>query len=192
MLLAYIHQQQERLGLVASRTRLRLLLEEWVDDKITDAAFRVGTTPILVDIQKSAADFLVIGITDLAGKVIAATEETYLGQDFSADLSFVHGQHVAYLGLPRLTRGRYQAFLSGPATAPDGQLLGVIMVVLDLGLMEQLLADTSGLGQTGEVMVGTRQGETVRYLLPPLHDPEMTEIPLTSTPAMAAAIQGHE
>src|SRR5215471_4717825 len=91
MLLAYIHQQQERLGLVASRTRLRLLLEEWVDDKITDAAFRVGTTPILVDVQKSTADFLVIGIIDLAGKVIAATEETYLGQDFSTNLNFMYG-----------------------------------------------------------------------------------------------------
>src|SRR5262249_4073344 len=192
MLLAYIHQQHERVRLVASPTRLRRLLEEHADDKIAERAFRACVTPILADAQKSAGDFLAIGIADLAGKMIAATEETYLGKDVSVEPSFVYGQHVAYLGIPQLTRGRYQAFLSGPATAPDGQLLGVIMVVLDLGLMEQLLADTSGLGQTGEVMVGTRQGETVRYLLPPLHDPEMTEIPLTSTPAMAAAIQGHE
>ena len=192
MLLAYIHQQQERLGLVASRTRLRLLLEEWADDKITDVAFRTGTTPILVDVQKSAEDFLVISITDLTGKVIAATEETYLGHDFSGDLSFVHGQHVAYLGLPRLTRGRYQAFLSGPATAPDGQLLGVAMVVLDLGPMEQLLSDASGLGQTGEILVGTRRGDTVHHLLPPRHDPEITEVPLARTPAMAEALRGHQ
>ena len=146
----------------------------------------------MVDVQKSAEDFLVIGITDLAGKVIAATEETYLGQDFSADLSFVHGQHVAYLGLPRLTRGRYQTFLSGPATAPDGQLLGVVMVVLDLGPMEQLLSDTTGLGQTGEIIVGTRLGDKVRHLLPPRNDPEITEVPLASTPAMAEALRGHK
>jgi sigma-B regulation protein RsbU (phosphoserine phosphatase) len=192
MLLAYIHQQHERVRLVASRTRLRQLLEEHADDKIADVAFRAGATPILADAQKSAEDFLVIGIADLAGTLIAATEETYLGKDVSAEPSFVYGQHIAYLGIPQLTRGRYQTFLSGPATAPDGQLLGVIMVVLHLGSMEELLADAAGLGQTGEVMVGTQRGETVRYLLPPLHEPEITEVPLASTPAMAHAIQGYK
>src|SRR5262249_61241602 len=58
--------------------------------------------------------------------------------------------------------------------------------------MGHLLADTTGLGQSGEVMVGTRLGEKVRYLLPPLHDPESTEVPLATMPAMAHAIRGHE
>src|SRR5215510_4570665 len=74
MLLAYIHEQHERVRLVASPTRLRRLLEEHADDKIADAAFRAGVTPILADAQKSAGDFLAIGIADLTGKVIAATE----------------------------------------------------------------------------------------------------------------------
>jgi hypothetical protein len=39
MLLAYIHQQHERVRLAASPTRLRRLLEERADDKITDAAY---------------------------------------------------------------------------------------------------------------------------------------------------------
>src|SRR5215475_15247634 len=56
MLLAYIHQQHERVGLVARPTRLRRLLEEHADDKITDAAFRAGATPILVDAQKGTGD----------------------------------------------------------------------------------------------------------------------------------------
>jgi len=192
MLLAYIHQQHELVRLVASPVRLRRLLEEYADDKIAGAAFRAGATPILADAQKSAGDFLAIGIADLTGKVIAATEETYLGKDVSAEPSFVYGQHMAYLGLPQLTRGRYQAFLSGPATGPDSQLLGVIMVVLDLSLMEQLLADTTGLGQTGEILVGTRLGDTVRHLLPPRNDPEIIEVPLASTPAMAEALRGHK
>jgi signal transduction histidine kinase len=192
MLLAYIHQQHERVRLVASRTRLRRLLEERADDKLADDAFRAGAIPILVDAQKSAGDFLVIGLTDLAGTVIAATEETDLGKDLSAELGFVYGQHIAYLDIPRRTRGRYQAFLSGPVMAHDGQLLGVLMVVLDLSLMEQLLADATGLGQTGEVLVGTRLGNKVHYLLPPRNDSETTEVSLASMPAMAQAIRGYK
>src|SRR5712691_8330764 len=99
MLLAYVRQQEERVRLVVSRTRLRQLLEERADNKITDEALHAGSKRILLDAQKSAGDILVIGITDAEGKVITATEETYLGENFSTDASFVYGQHVAYLGL---------------------------------------------------------------------------------------------
>jgi len=192
LLLAYIRQQHERVRLVASRTRLRQLLQERTEDKIADETFRAGSRPILVDAQQSAGDFLVIGITDLAGKVITATDDAYLGKDFSTDAAFVYGQHIAYLGLPHLTRGRYQTFLTAPVVAQEGRLLGVVMVVLDLGSMEQLLSDDTGLGQTGEVIVGTRMGEQVHYLLPPRSAPEITDVPLTSVPAMAKAIWGYK
>src|SRR5262249_61155356 len=59
MLLAYIHQQQERLGRVASRARPPLLLEEWADDNITGRGFRTGTTPLLSHVQDGAGDFLI-------------------------------------------------------------------------------------------------------------------------------------
>jgi signal transduction histidine kinase len=192
MLLAYISQQHERVRLVASRTRLRQLLEERADNTITDEAFRAGSKRILLDAQKSTEDFLVIAITDLDGKVITATEEMYLGEDFSTDTGFVYGRYMAYLGLPYLTSGRYRTILSGPAVASDGRALGVVLVVLDLSLMEQLLSDATALGQTGEVLVGKRLGDKVHYLLPPRNDPETTEVPLASVPAMANAIQGRK
>src|SRR5262249_10340160 len=146
----------------------------------------------LLDAQQSTEDFLVIAITDTDGRVLTATEESYLGEDFSADAGFVHGRHVASLGLPYFSRGRYQTLLSGPVVARNGRPLGVVLVVLELSPVGHLLADTTGLGQSGEVMVGTRLGEKVRYLLPPLHDPESTEVPLATMPAMAHAIRGHE
>jgi signal transduction histidine kinase len=192
MLLAYIYQQHERVRLVGSRTRLRQLLEERVDNKLTDEAFRAGSTRILLDAQKSTEDFLVIAITDLDGKVITATEEMYLGEDFSADAGFVYGRYMAYLGLPYLSRGRYRTILSGPAVASDGRMLGVVVVVLDLSLIEQLLSDATGLGQTGEVLVGKRLGDKVHYLLPPRNNPQTTEILLASVPAMANALQGRK
>src|SRR5919108_5181552 len=114
MLLTYIHQQHERVRLVASRTRLRQLLEERAANTITDAALHGGAKPILLDAQQSTEDFLVIAITDTDGRVLTATEESYLGEDFSADAGFVHGRHVASLGPPYFNRGRYRTLLSGP------------------------------------------------------------------------------
>jgi C4-dicarboxylate-specific signal transduction histidine kinase len=140
MLLAYIRQQHARVGLVSSQTRLRQLLKDHATGEISGAALHVGVRPVLLDAQRSAGDFLAICLTDLAGKIITASDETYLGQDLSTDPSFVYGQHIAYLGLPRLTGGRYHAFLSGPAMAPGGTTLGVIIVVLDLDAMWQLIA----------------------------------------------------
>src|SRR5262249_4769567 len=90
MLLAYIRQHEERVRLVASKQLLGKLLEERADNKITDEALHAGSKRILLDAQRSAGDFLIIGITDAKGKVITATEETYLGEDFSTDTGFVY------------------------------------------------------------------------------------------------------
>src|SRR3972149_693920 len=52
MLSAYIEQQQERLSLVASRTRLRQLLQELRDGAIAEAPFREEARRILEDARR--------------------------------------------------------------------------------------------------------------------------------------------
>jgi len=192
MLLAYIRQQHERVELVASGTWLRQLLGEHADGRMAEEAFRTASRRILLDAQHNAGDFLAICITDAQGIVVTATDETYVGRDLAAEPGFVWGQHIAHLDLPRLRDGRYQTFLSAPALASDGRPLGVVLVVLELGDMQQLLVDTTGLGQTGEVLVGTRRGDQLHYLLPPRRHPGLTAVPLSRVPAMAAAIQGQQ
>src|SRR5215813_7144195 len=64
MLLAYIRQQEERVRLVASQTRLRQLLEERADNKITDEALHAGSKRILLDAQRTAGYFLSIRSTE--------------------------------------------------------------------------------------------------------------------------------
>ena len=190
LLLAYIRQQQERVNLVASRTRLRQLLEAHADGQIDEITFRTESRRILGDAHQSTEDFLAILITDADGQVVTATADAYLGQDRSAELAFIEGQHRAFVDLPRWRGSGYQTFLSGPAIANNGRALGVVMVDLRLDRFEQLLRDVTALGETGEVLVGTRRADQVRYLLPPRHAPQTTTMALTSVPAMAAALQG--
>ncbi|MBI2248187.1 MAG: cache domain-containing protein, partial [Armatimonadetes bacterium] len=70
LLQTYIGQQQERVALIASRTRLRQLVGEYEAGKIPGDEFRSESRRILVDAQRSSEGFLAISITDPAGKVI--------------------------------------------------------------------------------------------------------------------------
>ena len=46
----------------------------------------------------------------------------------------------------------------------DGRQLGVLMIRLDLGPLAELLAQRTGPEETGEVIVGRREGDRIRYL----------------------------
>lgn len=190
LLLGYIRQQQERVQLIASRTRLRQLLEAHADGQVDEQTFRIESRRILLDAQQSTEDFLAILVTDVAGQVVTATEDAYLGQNLSAEPAFIEGQREAFLDLPRSNGSGNQTFLSGPMITDDGRALGVVIVDLKGEQMEELLRDTMALGESGEVLIGMRMGDQVRYLISPLHAPEITTVALTSVPAMAGAIQG--
>src|SRR2546428_424019 len=60
----YIHQQQELVGLVASRTRLRQLVTDRAAGKIAGDEFRRQSAQILADARRSAKDFVSISIAD--------------------------------------------------------------------------------------------------------------------------------
>lgn len=190
LLWAYIRQQQERVALVASRTRLRQLIDEFETGEISSEAFQVESKRILVDARNSTEGFLTISITDPQGKVIIATDEMDLGKDYSADPDFLAGREGNHLGLPSLNGGNYRALLTAPATTSDNRLLGVVIVGLDISPMVEFLADTTGLGESGEIWVGTRMGDKVHYLLPPRHDGQIIDVPLDAVPAMANALRG--
>lgn len=189
LLQTYIGQQQERVALIASRTRLRQLVGEYEAGKIPGDEFRSESRRILVDAQRSSEGFLAISITDPAGKVITSTDEGELGKDYSADPGFLEGRREKSLGLPRLIGGHYRTFLTAPVTTDDHRFLGVSVVLLDVGPMVKFLTSTTGLGESGEVLVGTRVGDKVRLLLPTRHQ-QATEIPPEDSPAMVDAIRG--
>jgi signal transduction histidine kinase len=185
----YVSLQQGRVALVSGRVRLLGYLEDFADGDIDEDLFRVETERILWDVQWSTTGFSEIWITDSEGNVVTATNEEYLGQNFAEDPDFEAGRTRRHLGVPRLIDGRYFAYLTGPAVTREGRFLGVAMVLLDVAPLVALLADTTGLGETGEVQVGTRVNDQVRYLLPSARDATRV-VPAESVPPMVEAIEG--
>jgi signal transduction histidine kinase len=190
LLQTYLRQQQERIALVASRTRLRQLTDEYETGRMPRDEFRSESRRILVDAQKSSEGFLAISITDLTGSVITSTEEGELGKDYSADPAFLEGRQGKFVGLPRLIGANYRAWLAAPVTGNEQRFLGVAVVLLDIGPMVEFLTSTTGLGESGEILVGTRISDKVRLLLPTRHR-LLTEVTLDEeASAMSEAIRG--
>lgn len=197
---AYLSQQGERLALVASRTRLRSLLETRLDQALGTppqgdpsqsaplSEFRDRTTAILADAAKSAEEFLQIWITDPNGIVIAASSVEFLGKDFSTSAEFEQGMKTTHLGTPRQTEGGFRAWLATPVISNRGRPLGVAMVDVDLQPLIKLLSDPVGLGLTGEVLLARRDGDSLCYLFPSIHPPQQSKVPADAAIALAGAI----
>lgn len=192
LLLAYLQQQLERVALVASRTRFRTLVQSYLSGEINGEEFLEKSQPILLDALQSTEDFRGIWLVDPRnGLVITATDDVYLGEDYSQDPDFLVGREAPSLGYPAKVDGQWQSTVAAPATASDGASLGVVMVLIDVSKMVNFLSDTTSLGDSGEVLVAAPDGDHVRYLLPPRHDPSMKGQRLSAVPAMSAAVRGH-
>lgn len=190
LLLAYVQQQQERVALVASRTRLRQLVADRTAGRIAEEVFRAEMRRILSDARASGRGLLAIWLTDLTGRTIMAVDEKIVGQDFSSSPEFSEGRHAITLRLTHDEAGRDRALLAGPITSAEGQPVGVVMMEADAEPIMQLLADRTGLGQTGVVILGERVDDKIRYLLVPDAGTQSFEVPQSDSPAMSAATEG--
>ena len=66
-------------------------------------------------------------------------------------------------------RGSPSAYVAAPVLHA-GRLLGVVALHLDNSALLEIVADETGLGETGEVVVGARDGERVLFVTPVRHD----------------------
>ncbi len=191
ILIGYIEQQQERVALVASRTRLRQLLDELAAGTTATEHFRGESRQILRDAQRVGAGVKAIWIADPTGRVVTATDDSYLGQDMSSELQFVEGRTRSQVYLRHNEYGMDLALLSAPATVqPGDRLVGVVMMLTDARGILDAVSDRTGLGQSGTVMVGMRVNETIRYLLMSESGTSTSEVPASHAPAMVAATSG--
>jgi signal transduction histidine kinase len=186
----YVRQQHERARLIASRTRLRRQLEAWNRGELPSDAMRTELSQILRDALGDVQDFDAIALTDVSGRVVAATEENWIGRDRAEELSFQQGHSAPFLGEFQKVDGEYQTVLAAPAQTEDGQLLGVVMVSLRSSSLVSVIANPAGLGSSGEALLGRRNGaDQIQYLLPTRRGEEL-RISTREVPAMVKALQG--
>jgi PAS domain S-box-containing protein len=66
---------------------------------------------------------------------------------------------------------RFEMLISAPAADFSGVFCGVIVFEVDMTTLYKFIQDVTGLGKTGEVLIGMKTGNHVEFLNPLRHDP---------------------
>ncbi|WP_417389774.1 response regulator [Gimesia sp.] len=185
----YVKQQLERSALVTNRTSLHELIQKFNQGEIDLDSFREQSQRILEDTKfGSSSGFRDLWIVNPQGTVITATNADYLSKTYAGDPGFLEGKEHPRLDLPQEVNGRSLTYLVAPMNDEAGNLLGVLMVWLDVTPLKDILMNRVGLQESGDLLVATKQGDHVRYLFQP-RDSDTWSVPIADVPAMAKALQ---
>lgn len=187
---AYTHRQLERATLVAGRAQLGKLLENYSEGTITPTTFRGEADQILRNTQENTLGSLEIWIADPQGHVVASSDPMHVDRSCADDPDFLAGGIEPHLGTPQWEDGDWLISVAAPIQNQQAQLLGVVMFKLKAKTLQNLLADRTGLEESGEIRIGTKHNDEVRYLF--THpDEQKPEIRLVDVPPLAYALAGN-
>ncbi len=155
-------------------------------------AFQSEADRILTDAIRGSDDIQEIWLTDVSGKVIAATNSEHIGEVVSDERILKAIRSGPFLSEYRRGNGPLETLLSAPLTNSQGQLLGIVQVVNIAKRLTDIVSNPVGLGRTGEALMGRLEGtDRIRYILPSrLTNAE--SISIAEAPSMLKAIAGQQ
>jgi len=131
--------------------------------------------------MQSVLDLSDIMLVNTIGEVVYCGNPKHIHKDFLNPLpdpqqkAFAKGKNRVYFSdifLNKEQGNRPAMLITAPATDFDGTFIGVIAFEIDMTSIYKLIQDVTGLGTTGEVLVGKKIGNEAVYLNPLRHDPE--------------------
>lgn len=156
----------ERVFLMNSRQNMLVDLKDYLN---------TGNKDLLEDIHASlnkskegVKNFNTISIVALNGMVISTTDSSLINADLSSLEAFIKAKRGESVVDEFLIQGDrdLQQYLAGPLVL-DGDSLGVILIKTEAENLERVLADSTGLGETGETMLVRRvHDDTIMYVSP--------------------------
>jgi signal transduction histidine kinase len=122
-----------------------------------------------------------IMLVDPAGEVVYSSNPEHIPIEFLNLLTdphqkaFAEGKNKVYFSDIFLDKAKGNVpvmLFTAPAVGFDGAFIGVIAFEVDMSSIYKIIQDVTGLGDTGEVLLGKKTGNEVVYLNPLRHDPE--------------------
>ena len=187
---AQISQLLQRVELNTDRGEMRGFLFE-LENNRSSTANREGSLESLQRIS-NGKPIVAAAIADTQGTVVLSTDPAEVGKDVQTGTEFTAGLTGAHFGQPRWRNGHFEAILAAPirTRAEPSRIYGVLLFTADVSPLAAQVNVVTGLGRTGETLLGAREGNQLRFLFPPRNSPETTLVPLNAAPALAAATQG--
>ncbi len=139
---------QQRVRLITSKTWLKNYLRDYLDSYQEEDKLKVQK--IINDVRQENQKFLHILIANPQGKVIIASDDNFIGQDFSQNDSFIKAKTDYVISdLHALEYDGSRLNILGPLIL-DNKLLGVVIISSDAKTLETAISKNAGLGNNGE------------------------------------------
>ncbi|MCK9431944.1 MAG: PAS domain S-box protein [Candidatus Omnitrophica bacterium] len=148
----------------------------------SDPAFIEAKKTINSLLRKAQADF---GVTDIMlvnpyGRIIYSSNPLHAG-NYLMPLSSIKeevfsearkGVYASGIFLDKALAGRPAALIAAPVEDSGGVFSGLIVLEADIWPIYALLNDVTGLGSTGETLIGRKEGDAAVFLNPLKYNPE--------------------
>jgi len=89
---------------------------------------------------------------------------------YFSDILNVNNEYAA--GANMLTDSGFEMIVAAPVLGLDGKFVGLIVFEVDMAPIFQLMQDSTGLGETGETLIGKNMGDYALFLNPTIYDPD--------------------
>lgn len=189
LLAEFLEDFQNTVKAVASNTSVEALVERHAGGRIDPAELHRRCRPILLDHVNDTAGVVAILLTDRTGKVVTASDDRHLTRVFGGHPDFIKGLVEHHVSEPILTGNKYHAYAAGPLRSSREEVLGVIIAMFDWTTLVRVITSPQRLGATGEVSVGSRQGDLINILVPGDDHPSIS-IPLRPGSITGRAVLG--
>jgi len=187
----YLEDNIEELELIASRTQLLLDVNNF--NAGGDEKLRAEISKKLADSKNSLDEIDRVCFIGLDGVIQASSNKNFIGSDVSAKEVFLKGRSSTGVYFEK-EDDSLKLFFYGPFKL-DGKVLGVAVMVIYSDELKEIIADKTGLGKTGEVLVALkRNGESFYFFERAFEDqavPLEFQSAQTSLP-MKEALDGNE
>jgi len=192
---AMFERNLDRLALVSSRTQLRLSLKQFLATGDIDSQKKM--IRILNDASESVERHNTLTIVSLDGNIVASTQENLMGAvPYSTQkvANLVALNAVGSISMDENDQATVQ--LSSPLYLDD-TLIGILIIETDTRDLVELATDYSGLGASGETVLGKILNDDKAIFLTPLRfdtDAAMKRtVPLDQNNIpMVAALKGQQ
>lgn len=146
-------QNIERLGLLTSRTQLRLSLQSYLENGNQPELEKVSR--IIGDANKAIEEFETIHVLSLDGSIIASTDNTSIGKFILTQEQLSGARENAGIDIVVSSGSAPKLLLVGPLLL-EGQPVGLLVVQSATTLLQQVVLDYAGLGLTGETIIAAK------------------------------------
>ena len=159
-------QNTEKLNLVSSRYQLKVELDNYNNNNKSESQKIMNE--IIQAIKPEIKKFEDIIILDLSGKVVASTNNTYLGTIHNNDTYFIEGKKQNNVTILYKDKNQeLKSYLTGPLIL-NNKLLGVVTIFYDLGDLLSMFKVFEEQVATGEINLVKKDNNGDALIINPL------------------------